>query len=89
MRAGAQPSHAFVDGGRSVRHRAEHGNPIGDVPLDLRSRNRCGDRQHRLLRREQVADLAEQRVEVLGLDRDHDERCAATASVLASVVSTP
>src|SRR5439155_4621124 len=33
--------------------------------------------EHGLLRREQTADLAEQRVEVLRLDRDHDKRGAA------------
>ena len=38
---------------------------------------------------ERPADLAEQRVEVLRLDRDDDERAPATASAFEIVASTP
>ena len=77
MCACAEPGDALVDGCGRVRHRTQDGDAVGEMPLDLRGRDRRRDRQHGLLRREQPADLAEQRVEVLGLDGDHDEGRAA------------
>ena len=52
------------------------GTPARDLALDRRGRDRGRDREHRLLGRQHAADLAEQRVEVLRLDGDHDERGA-------------
>ena len=73
VRACAEPGDALVDRRGRVRHRAQDGHAVGEVPLDLRGRDRGRDREHGLLRREQPADLAEQHVEVLRLDGDHDE----------------
>ena len=76
VRAGAEPRDALVDDGRRVRHRAADRNAGGEVPLDRRGRDRGGDGEDRLVVDDQVADLAEKRLDVLRLDRDHDERGA-------------
>ena len=53
------------------------GTSRGDVTLDPRGRDRGRDREDRLLGGEQVADLAEQRLDVLRLDGEHDDVGAA------------
>ena len=73
VRAGADPCDSFVHERGRIRHRADDGHSRGESCLDLRSGNRGGDRQDRLLGAEQAADLAEEDVEVLWLDGDHDE----------------
>jgi len=73
MRARAEPGDALVHGRGRVRHRAQHWHAVAQVLLDLRGRHSGRHREHRLLRGEEPADLAEEDLEVLWLDRDHDE----------------
>ena len=63
-----------IDG--RVRHRPDDRHARGEVALDRRGRDRGRDREHRLLGLDQRADLAEQRLDVLRLDGDDDERGA-------------
>ena len=74
--AGAEPGDSLVDDRRRVRHRADDRDAGGQVALDRGRRDRRGDREDRLVAGDQVADLAEQGLDVLRLDRDHDERRA-------------
>ena len=76
VRACADPGHAFVDGRGRVRHRAHDGDTVGDPLLDMRGRDRGGDGNDGLLRREARADLREEAVDVLRLDGDDDDRGA-------------
>ena len=71
--ARADSGHPLVHERRCVRHRPDDGHAGRQPRFDLGRRDRCRDGEDRLLRRYEPADLAEQRVEVLGLDRDHDE----------------
>ena len=72
--AGTETRNPFVDDGRRVRHRSHDRDSRRQVTLDRGSRDRRRDGEERLLARDQVADLAEQRLDVLRLDGDHDER---------------
>ena len=77
VRAGADAGHALVHGRRRVRHRAHDRHAVGDPRLDVRGRDRGRDREDGLLAASSSgADLAEQRVDVLRLHRDDDERGA-------------
>ncbi|OLE30223.1 MAG: hypothetical protein AUG43_03985 [Actinobacteria bacterium 13_1_20CM_3_68_10] len=58
---------------RRVRHRAHDGNALRQALLDRRGRNRSSDREDGLVRADDRCDLLEQDVEVLRLDRDHDQ----------------
>ena len=68
------PGDALVDGRGRVRHRPHDRDGLGEVRLDRRGRDRGRHGEDGLLRCQQPADLAEQRLEVLRLDRDDDER---------------
>ena len=70
---GADSGDALVDERGRVRHCAYDRDAGREPRLDLGGGDRCGDREHRLLRRQESADLAEQNVEVLRLDGDDDE----------------
>ena len=74
VRAGTDAGDTLVHERGRVRHRTHDGNARRESRLDLGGGNRGGDREHRLLRCQEPADLAEQDVEVLRLDCDHDER---------------
>ena len=74
MRARAEPGDAFVDDRGRVRHRTADRDAVGARCRSIdHGRDRRGDGEDRLLGRDQVADLAEQRFDVLRLDGDDDE----------------
>ncbi len=76
MRSCAEAGDSLVDDRWRVRHRTDDWHARREVTLDRGGRNCCRHRQDRLVDRDQVTDLAEQGLDVLWLDRDHDERCA-------------
>src|SRR5919204_1182034 len=73
VRACADAGHPFVHERRRVRHRAHDRNSRRDPRFDQRRRDRGGDREDGLVRRQQAADLSEQDVEILWLDGDDNE----------------
>ena len=73
VRAGADAGDALVHERGRIRHRAHDRHAGREARLDLRGRDRGGDREDRLFGREQPADLPEQDVEVLRLHSDHDQ----------------
>ena len=90
MRAGADARHALVHDRRRVRHRPHDGHAVGDARLDVRGRDRRRDREDGLLGCEQRPISLEQRVDVLRLHRDDDDRGAADRVARSTVVaSTP
>jgi hypothetical protein len=74
VRARAHAGDALVNCRGGIRHGADDRHTARDPLLDRRRRNRRRDREHRLLRRDDGADLAEQHVEVLRLHGDDEER---------------
>jgi hypothetical protein len=77
VRAGAEAGHSLVHHRRRVGHRANDGHAVRNAGLDLPCGDRRRDGENRLLGSEQRPDLLEQRVDVLWLDGDDDERGAA------------
>ena len=76
MRSRTQPCDPLVNGGRRIGHRADNGNTFGQACFD-RIRRDCGRyREHGLLSSHDRPNFAEQDVEVLRLDGDHDEGSA-------------
>jgi hypothetical protein len=73
MSASAQTGHALVHHRRGVRHGAAHRHTLGQVCLDARGRDGRRDAENRLLRRDGAGDIGQQALDVLGLDRQHDE----------------
>ena len=65
------------------------GTPSAMRALDVLGRDRRRDGEHRLLRRQQRADLGEQRVDVLRLHGEDDDAAPLTASAFDVVASTP
>ena len=76
VRSGAEARDPLVDGGRSVRHRPHDGDAVREARLDPGGRDRSGHGEHRLPGEDRVSDLVEQRVDVLRLHGDDDERGA-------------
>ena len=73
MGAGTDHRHCLVDQHRHIRHDPNDGSALGDEALHEGRADARGERDHQLLRPDDVRDLLEERFHVLRLDRQ-DER---------------
>ena len=82
VRAGAEPGDPLVHGRRGVRHRAHDGD-AGREPLSMRAVGIAAATESTVCSGViERADLAEERLDVLGLDGDDDERGAGRRLVV-------
>ena len=67
------PGHPLMHDRRSVRHGSDHRHGLVQLVLDRGRRDGSHDRQDRLLRPDVCRDGREERIDVLRLDREHDD----------------